>query len=229
LPKALRPNEQLVVHLGPGIVHDLLTGAVFVATLIYPDFADEDRRHELILELAGHCVRMARTTDPTGVDHAIAQWHQINWDPIIARSMKRRPALGHMETRLRHRMAAGRAGIARTYEGIFNSCPVLPPGMTSTSLNQICQMIRSDVHIDDPNNIESLVWRPSLKALHLCMACLIVATEVDPDARSMGFDIQDAAFIHRIVLMAQSLENIVHEHPGVAMTRDRMTLVRWVG
>lgn len=157
----------------------------------------------------------------------IASWPQHNWSAIKARSRKSKPALGYLDKRLKQRMAAARAGIGMTYLQLFDRQAILPTTMTAPSIDQFCRLIRSDVTIDDPENIEKLVWRKSLPIMHLAIATQLHLAGKYSDRAISGCDLQDIDFYRDVVELARQLEPMLHDHPGILITRDQLTLVRW--
>ena len=114
-----------------------------------------------------------------------------------------------------------------THRQLFDEQAVLPPTMTAASIDQFCKLIRSDVTIDDPENIEKLVWRKSLPIMHLAIATQLYLSGKYSDQAISGCDLQDIDFYRDVVVMGQKLESMVHDHPGLLITRDQLTLVRW--
>jgi len=219
--------HQLKLNLGPALMPDYMTGALFSSILAWPSDDAGSEFHKVSEELAAKVIRLSRSENPAVVEDEMARWPNLNWRSILMRSKKRKPSLGYLEKRLNQRMAAARAGIGKMHGQLFATPAVLPEGMTDVSIDQLCEMIRSDVTIDDPHNIENLVWRTSLPILHLAMATQLMLAERFRDRTTLGFDLQDIDFYRWAVLLGYRLEQAVHDHPEIPMTRERMTLVRW--
>jgi hypothetical protein len=217
-------EHQLQLNLGPGLMPDVATGAMFTAILAWPTAAETHRFHRVSNELIGASVK--RTKDPQIIQDLKSGSPHLDWASIEACSRKKRPAFGGLEARSRQRMAAARAAIGKAHKQIFGIDAELPPGMTATSLDQLCKLIGEDVSIDDPENIEKLVWRASLPIIHLAMATQLMLAGRHPDP-GQGPDLQDRAFYRDAVRLAQRFEDLVDQHPGFAITRERLTLVRW--
>ena len=217
-------QTQLILNLGPAVLPDFATGALINAILAWPTFAEAAHFNQVSEELMAGAIRI---TAPEVIGSITANWPQLNWHSITTRSRKKRPALGGLQKRLNQRMAAARAGIGMSYEKLFGTAAVLPPGMTALSINQLCQLISGDVSIDDPDNIEKLVWRRSLPILHLAMAVQLLLAARHGDRAASGVNLDDIDFYREAVILGAHFEDLVHEHPGIAITRDRMTLLRW--
>lgn len=220
-------TEQTVLNLGPAIMPDFMTGAAFFSILAWPTMKETVSFHRVSEELAADTIRLTNAPDPRSVEPVIEQWPQHDWRSLLVRSRKPRPATGYLHKRLKQRMAAGRAGLGKTHEQIFGIPAVLPAGMTGLSIDQLCRLIRSDVVIDDPENIEKHVWRTSLPILHLAMAAQLILTGKHGDRAELGCNLQDIDFFREAVRIAGKLEQVVHDHTEIAMTHDKMTLIRW--
>jgi hypothetical protein len=48
------------------------------------------------------------------------------------------------------------------------------------------------------------------------------------DRAADGIDLQDIDFYRVATQLAHQFEQVVHNHPEIPMTRDRMTLFRWL-
>ena len=200
---------------------------MFQAILAWPIALEAASFHRVSEELMAGTLRHTRRQAPDLIAPIKAEWPHMNWPAIEARARKRSPALGSLKKRLNQRMAAARAGIGKTHEQIFGIPAILPPGMTALSIDQLCGLIKNDVSIDDPENVEKLVWRKSLPILHVAMAVQLLLTAYHPDRKTVGADLQDIDFYREAVRVAGLLEPLVHDHAEIAITRDQMTLLRW--
>lgn len=218
---------QINLNIGPALMPDFMTGAMFHAILAWPTASDSAAFHKASEELAAAIVRLTEAENPALMREVMANWPQHNWSAIKARSRKTKPALGYLDKRLKQRMAAARAGIGMSHLQLFDRQAILPPNMTAPSIDQFCKLIRSDVNIDDPENIEKLVWRKSLPIMHLAIATQLLLSGKYSDRAISGCDLQDVDFYRDAVVLAKNLESIVHDHPGLLITRDQLTLVRW--
>ena len=219
-------KPQIVLNLGPALLPDFATGAMFHAILAWPGQDEICGFHRISEELMAGTIRLTMD-NPDLVAEVKAQWSHLAWASIEARALKSKPALGYLDKRLKQRMAAARAGIGKTHEQLFGIPAILPPNITALSIDQLCHLIRSDVSIDDPENIEKHVWRKSLPILHVAIATQLMLAGKYGDRAKMGCDLQDIDFYRAAVGLAQLLEQVVHDHPDIPMTRDRMTLIRW--
>ncbi len=220
-------QNQIVLNLGPALMPDFMIGSLFHAILAWPTSDEAAAFHRVSEELAASVIRLTRTDAPDDVQLVKDRWPQFNWQSIEARARKSESALGYLDKRLKQRMAAARVGIGKIHRDIFDVPVVLPPTITALSLDQLCKLIATDVFIDDPENIEKLVWRKSLPILHLAMATQLVLAGQQKDGEGFDCDLQDIDFYRSVIEIAGLLEQVVHDHPDIAVTRDRLTLVRW--
>lgn len=221
-------QPRLILNLGPALMPDFMTGALFQSILAWPTAREATTYHRISEELAAGTIRITAAEDPVMVSAVMDQWPQFNWPAIEVRAKRRKSNYGYLEKRLDQRMAAARAGIGLMHEQIFGMPAVLPPGLTDISIDKLCGLIKSDVWIDDPNNIENLVWRPSLPILHLAMATQLLLAARQGTTDRFGIDLQDIGFYREGVRIASLLERVIHDHPKVGITHDRLTLVRWL-
>ncbi len=219
---------QINLNIGPALMPDFMIGAMFHALLAWPIASEASAFHNASEELAALAVRQTEAQNPALMREVIASWPQLDWSAIKARSRKSKPALGYLDKRLKQRMAAARAGIGMTYLQLFDRQAILPPPMTAPSIDQFCRLIRSDVTIDDPENIEKLVWRKSLPIMHLAISTQLHLAGKYSDRAISGCDLQDIDFYRDVVELARQLEPMLHDHPGISITRDQLTLVRWL-
>ena len=218
---------QTVLNLGPALMPDFVTGALFHSILAWPTVDEIGTFQRVSEELIAVTIRLAKAEDPGMARSAMEQWPQIDWPKIKARAQKPKPALGYLLNRLVHRMAAARAGIGKMRQQLFGIPVILPPGISALSIDQLCVLIRNDVSIDDPDNIEKQVWRKSLPIMHLAIATQLMLVGKFGSRAKFGCDLHDIEFYRETVQLAYLIEQAVHNHPDIAMTSDRMTLVRW--
>ena len=220
-------QPQMVLNLGPTLMPDFVTGALFHSILAWPSVNEVVTFQRVSEELIAGTIRLTKAKDPGLARSAMDQWPQIDWPTIEARAQKPKPARGYLDKRLQHRMAAARAGIGKMHQQLFGIPVILPPGMTALSIDQLCILIKNDVSIDDPENIEKQVWRKSLPILHLAIATQLMLVGKFGSRPKFCSDLQDIEFYRETVQLACLIEQAVHNHPDIAMTSDRMTLVRW--
>lgn len=220
-------EHQIVLNLGPALMPDFMTGASFHAILGWPTDDDAAGYHRVSNELAAATLRLTNLADPAAIGPVMDQWPQIDWAALDRRAQRPKPRLGYLRKRLDQRMAAARAGIGKLHDELFDKPAVLPPGMTALSIDQLCALIKSDVMIDDPENVEKHVWRKSLPIMHLAIATQLLLAGRYSEQAEIACDLQDIVFYREAVCLALPLEQVIHEHPDFAITRDKMTLVRW--
>jgi hypothetical protein len=79
--------------------------------------------------------------------------------------------------RMRDRLTAGHLAVGFLQEAESGVLPKLPPGALRLSLNELMKTVTEDLGIEDPENVESRVWRPSLPVIHLCAAWAVSLQE----------------------------------------------------
>ena len=124
-------------------------------------------------------------------------------------------------------MVAAKIGIGLAHERIFGNPAVLPLSLTALSIDQLTHLVRHEVYITNPENIERLVWRKSLPVIHLAIAVQLMLTGRFKDRSEWGCDLQDVDFYRQAVLLAQALEPVVLNHAKINITSDKLTRLRW--
>lgn len=218
---------QLRLSLGPAVMPDFMTGALFHAILAWPTVKKTDSYQRISEELMAGVIRLANAEDPVEVQWIKDEWPQFNWPSIEARAQKPKSALGYLNKRLTQRMAAAKAAIGKSHEQLFGIPAVLPKGVTAMSIDQLCNLIKTDVSINDADDVEKQVWRTSLPIIHLAMAVQLMLAGKLGKSTKFGADLQDIEFYREAVSIANLLEPVVAKHPEFAVTGDQLTQIRW--
>jgi hypothetical protein len=130
-------------------------------------------------------------------------------------------------------MAAARIALG----GLHNELPDvqvrLPDGWTDVSIDRMAPIVLDDLKangerkIKDPENLEKLVWRPSLPIIHVAIAAQLELTEKFPGQPLSNIALKDVGFVREIVLRAETYEPILARHPLFAPTDDLRATVHW--
>ncbi|MGV8996261.1 MAG: hypothetical protein ACOH12_04885 [Parvibaculaceae bacterium] len=219
---------QLRLNIGPALMPDFMTGALFQAILAWPTVKETTSYQTVSEELMAGVIRLTKAEDPALARSIMDKWPQHNWPSIEARAQKPKSALGYLNKRFTQRMAAAKAGIGKLHEQLFGIPAVLPEGVTAMSIDQLCKLIKDDVAINDLDDIEKLVWRTSLPIIHLAMAVQLMLAGKLGDGTEFGADLRDIDFYREAVRIAGVLEPVVTNHPEFAITSDQITQIRWV-
>ncbi len=205
---------------------DFMSGAMFHAILAWPTNRELRSFHRVSDELMAGTLRLSKPASSGARDELDQYWPQHDWRRIEALSAKRRVAMGGIEKRLRHRMIAAKIGIGLIHLELFGTQVTLPPSLVSLSIDQLSAFVSRETTIDDPENVEKLVWRTSLPIIHLAIATqLILHRNGYQQVNEM--DLHDHEFYRTAVLLAQQIELIIISHPKINITADRLTQVRW--
>jgi hypothetical protein len=96
--------------------------------------------------------------------------------------------------RLRDRMVAARMAYPFLKEAETGETPELPAGIKRLSLNQMAELVLSDIGHADPENVETRIWRPSRSVIHLARSMRERSTSEKRRCYCSRFDCGDAGW-----------------------------------
>jgi hypothetical protein len=150
-------------------------GAILVTLLAYPGVSDtcatRGRVHRM---LCAGSLLARRETDPEWA--AAPQRIKPNYAFVSEQAIERN--LRTLERRLRDRMAAARMVIPFLLEAQTGLEPELPPDVKRLSLNQLAELVLSDVGQSESQNVKNRIWRPSVPVIHLAAAIAVRGQDI---------------------------------------------------
>jgi hypothetical protein len=176
-------------------------GAWLLTRLAFPgENESEERFSQVHASLCAYALRSKYETD--------GEW------PVAPQSIKPiyalRPQgsidrdLRTLERRLRDRMIAARMAIGFLKEAVTGEVPNLP-GLERMSINQMALLVLADARYTEPENVESRIWRPSLRVIHLATAIQLMLQLAEPYASPLGLEslLLDRGIIELVIRTAE--------------------------
>ena len=195
-------------------------GATLLALLAYPQDDEEDSHRASLyaslcaLGLRYQCKMDEITPVPMKPVHAFRSEQEIAKD------------LRTLERRLRDRMVAARMAVPFLQEVELGKMPKLPKSIKRLSLNEMAAFVAGEAGQSDSQNVESRVWRPSLRVIHLAVAALIIGTD---HVRAGGTTAMETFLVSQVFIKAVVKEAEVNEERIAKATRlplDTSNLIR---
>jgi hypothetical protein len=222
------------LNIGPALLPDFVTSAMFYCILAWPTLNEAAEFHRVAEEKIAGEVRVWLRAQPQRIEQLRRNWPQCDWDRYLElATMKQRVSEGRLKSRLKHRMIAARMAIGVLHNKLPDVRVELPDDWTDVSIDRMAALALDDLKVNgerkikDPENLEKLVWRPSLPIIHVAIAAQLELTDKFPGEPLTNIALTDAGFVREIVLRAETYEPILAQHPLFAPTDDLRTQVRW--
>lgn len=220
------PPAQL--NIGPALLPDFVSSAFFYSILAWPTLHETAEFHRVTEERIAAQLRVWLRANPELIDELRHNWPNCSWDRYFEiATTKRRVSEGRLKARLNQRMVAARIAIGVLHNELPDVKVGMPDGWTDVSLDRMCRLVGEQLKIDDPENLEKLVWRPSLPIIHVAIATQLELTDQFPGEPLSNIALSDVGFVRKIVLRAEGYEPILAQHPLFAPSDDLRTEVRW--
>lgn len=226
------PPAQL--GIGPALYPDFITSALFYCILAWPTLKEASEFHRVSEENIAGEVRVWLRAHPERIEQLRRGWAHCDWNRYLElATMKHRVSKGRLKSRLEHRMVAARMAIGVLHNDLPDVRVELPDGWSDVSIDRMAKLALDDLKakgerkIKDPENLEKLVWRPSLPIIHVAVAAQLELTDKFPGVPLSNIALTDSGFVREIVLRAEGYEPILARHPLFAPTDELRTRVRW--
>lgn len=220
------PPAQL--NIGPALLPDFISSAFFYCILAWPTLEENGEFQRVAEERIAGQLRTWLRAQPDRIEQLRSDWSHCNWDRYLdLASTKRRVSEGRLKSRLEQRMVAARIAIGVLHDALPDVQVKLPEGWTHVSVDRMCALVAEQLKIKDPENLEKLVWRPSLPIIHVAIAAQLELTDKFPGETLSNIALTDAGFVREVVVRAETYEPILARHPLFAPTEDVRAEVRW--
>jgi hypothetical protein len=179
-------------------------GATLLALLAYPQDDEKDSHraslHTSLCALGLRYQCKMNENEITPVPMRLV--HAFRSEQEIAKDLRT------LERRLRDRMVAARMAVPFLQEVELGKRPKLPKSIKRLSLNEMAVFVAEEAEQSEPQNVESRVWRPSLRVIHLAVAALIIGTD---HVRAGGTPAMETFLLSQLFIKAVVKEAEVNE------------------
>jgi hypothetical protein len=198
-------------------------GAILVTLLAFPNETEDvrDRVHTAL------CACVLRATGEND-DEWAASPQPVKPIYLLQTERDISRALRELKRRLRDRMVAARMAYPFLCEASFGEVPKLPPVVKRLSIKAMSELVLEDAAQSEPVNVESRIWRPSIRVIHLATAVhgylhLYDGAAVQPNLGSL---LCDRVVIEYAVRNAEHFEPLIGRSARLRINPDRLIKVR---
>jgi hypothetical protein len=199
-------------------------GAFIVSLLAYPEEStqDDERRRGVFTSLCG-CLLRARAQ----ADLDWATGPQLV-KPVYASRTDRdnNRDLRTLPRRLCDRMIAARMAYPFLIEAETGEAPKLPAGINRLSINAMSELVLEDAGYNEPENVETRIWRPSWPVIHLASAVHNYLHLIKNEALGLGWLLSHRDDIEHVVRNAEYFEALVGRSKRLQVNADRLVKLR---
>jgi hypothetical protein len=184
-------------------------GAMLITLLAYTGHSayDEEERSRVHASLCSCMVRAICEVDPLWATspQSVKPIYPLRTQRDCNRTLQTLPR------RLRDRMVAARMAYPFLKEAESGEAPELPAAIKRLSLNQMAELVLSDAGQADPENVETRIWRPSRRVIHLASAVHGYLHLGGPLAELLGIMplMTDRIVIEYVIRQAEYCESLV--------------------
>jgi hypothetical protein len=183
-------------------------GATLLTWLAFPgEKESEERRSRVHASLCAYALRAKYEADAEWLvsPQSIKPIYALRPQFDIDRDLKT------LQRRLRDRMIAARMAIGFLKEALTGEAPKLPASAEWMSVNQMAELVLDDAGYTEPENVETLIWRPSLPVIHLATAIQLMLQLAEPHAGRLGLEVLllDRGIIELVVETAEYHRSVI--------------------
>jgi hypothetical protein len=133
-----------------------------------------------------------------------------------------------LRRRLRDRMVAARMACPFLQEAESGEVPKLPAGVRHLSINAMSELVLADAGYADPENIETRIWRPSRRVIHLASAVhgYLHLAEAKTGPRGLGPLMTRREVIEYVIRSAEYCESLVTKSGRLRVDPERLIKFR---
>lgn len=203
--KSSEPGQSSIPEIELDLSSVFEAGAVLLALLALPS-GSETERGEIVASLCKLALKAQHNLNTVESSTAVPMkpLYALRSDDEVGRSLKK------IERLLRDRVLAARMAILFLQHAEQGAQRKLPKDVSRLSLNEAANIAIQDMAgkggvtgNEEPGNIETRIWRPSLPVIHLAVALTIAMQEVERAGKgeiTIGHVLTHRWLIERIVV-----------------------------
>jgi hypothetical protein len=200
-------------------------GALLVTLLAYPgESKDDDEQRSRVHACLCACTLRARSeTDPDWATspQLVKPIYTLQSERDCVRCLRQ------LKRRLRDRMVAARMAYPFLREVDTGEAPELPPSVKRLSINAMSELVLEDAGYNEPENVETRIWRPSRPVIHLASAVhgyLHLHAEIEALGLAPLLTRRDV--IEYVIRSAEHCESLVARSRHLRVNADKLIKLR---
>jgi hypothetical protein len=198
-------------------------GALLVTLLAFPEASDQVRG-DVHASLCNYALRIKSAIEPdcATLPQSIKALYALRSERDCNRDLRT------LLRRVRDRMIAGRMAVAFLKGALPGQVFKLPQGLKRLSINQLSRLVLDDTRFTDPHNVETRIWRPSLRVVHLASAIQVFLNLTEADIPKVGLEalLLNRTMIELVILGAAYHETLMAQSRHLRFDPEKMIRIR---
>ena len=196
-------------------------GARLLAALAFPAVNEAVQRRAAAIAWCTQYVCNWIRLEPQRADELRAAYPRY----IQMSTKEIKAALRTSYNRLERRVLAGKMARGIFQQHLDQRPPVLAPGMSRHSLNELSKLVLKEAHQSDPHNVETRIWGPSKPVIHIASGYDLLSRLLPPD-REGEYQMDDLDLHRFLIAYSEWAEPIIFAAKQFRIDPDQLLRVR---